>query len=165
MEERPDSSPTYVYLKAFLDHSKTYKHFLWLFKSQYQYAFSKLLPTEQLSLGGQASIRGYAENEIISDRGLMVTNELRSIPHSFWKNKIDELQFLLFLDFGWAANIDQLIYNQNSIVLASVGPGLRYKIKEYLSLRFDYGFQLKEVDRKTGGRKNYRGHFSIVCSF
>ncbi len=47
--------------------------------------------------------------------------------------------------------------------MLGVGPGLRYVINPYLSLRFDYGFQLLTTGFGTG--EHSRGHVGLVISY
>ena len=52
--------------------------------------------------------------------------------------------------------------NPNSNLLG-VGPGLRYAITPYLSLRFDYGFQM--IDTGLGNGEHSRAHVGVVVSY
>jgi hemolysin activation/secretion protein len=46
--------------------------------------------------------------------------------------------------------------------VASVGPGLRYRIGPNLSIRFDYGFQLSSKDLDSD---DSRAHVGVTLSF
>ena len=122
------------------------KNYSWVMSCLAQVASGKLLPSQQMSLGGHITVRGYKENEVIGDRGVLLKNELRTCPIKFLSGKFQsQLQFLGFVDFGYANQIDQNIMNRNSAILTSVGPGLRLNYKDVVTVVCDYGIQLKEV--------------------
>lgn len=164
--ERPGTKADYTYSRTTLDRITFLpKDFIWSFSSLFQWSSGKLLPSEELSLGGFMTVRGYDENEVISDRGILVKNELRSPVFSFFKRGVvrDELQFLAFADFGYAIDIDRNILDRNNVILASAGPGLRYTINPYLDFRLDYGFQLKSIsNRPFVSGDHSRIHLSFV---
>ena len=51
----------------------------------------------------------------------------------------------------------------DSYSLSSAGVGLRYSFATYLSLRADYGWQLK--DSPVGSQGDSRGHVGVVVSY
>lgn len=168
--ERQGADANYIYGVATLDWIvRLPANFAWSCASKGQYSTGPLLPSEELSLGGFLTVRGYDENEIISDRGFLLKNELRSpvFPLFLHMKKFkDEMQLLLFLDYGYANGIDPNILNQNSTHLASWGPGFYYRIQDYASVRFDYGFQLKTIhDRPFTDDDHSRMHLEAFVSF
>ncbi len=126
-----------------------------------------------MAVGGQYTVRGYRENALIGDIGLLFKNELRSpsfevfLRRSAGRSELkDELQCLLFLDTGWVAEVDKNIATTSKSILASAGPGMRYKINNYLDMRFDFGMQLKyNKQRLIGNGRRYRGHFFVQLSY
>jgi hemolysin activation/secretion protein len=167
-QERPGANSQYIYGMITLDSLYTLPlRFSWAFTGKVQFASGKLLPTEELSVGGYTSVRGYDENEVISDAGLIVRNELRTPDFSPSFRKIpDEVQFLAFCDFGYAVGVDPSVLPRNHAFLASVGPGIRYKIQDYFSLRLDYGFELHRIhDRPFAPPRFGRFHFGSIASF
>ncbi|MFA6502491.1 MAG: ShlB/FhaC/HecB family hemolysin secretion/activation protein, partial [Parachlamydiales bacterium] len=141
------------------------EYLFWAFSSYIQTTTSKLLPIEELSLGGMYTVRGYPENEIISDRGFYMRNELRLKEMSFY-NKKSNIQFLGFIDYGYGNDVDQNILDKNNAHLLSIGPGLRYNLKELLTVKFDYGFQLKEIYGRLFGKNiDSEAHLSVYWEF
>lgn len=136
-----------------------------------QWSNSNLLASEQLSLGGRDTIRGYEECEARGDEGWYTRNELRFPPLSFGKlfgnfrckEFNDRLVLLAFWDYGVAQNKHLLADENRDTELSSVGPALRYTITPYLNASFDYGFQL--LDTSLDANHHSKLHISITLSY
>ena len=120
-----------------------------------------LVPSEQLGFGGYSTVRGYEEQEINTDEGFVFNTEIRTPSISFGEllghpEFNDQLQFLGFWDYGAAHNHTLLPGEAYETPLSSIGAGLRYTINTYLSVRFDYGFQLINtgLDNDHGSHAN-----------
>ncbi len=137
-------------------------------KALFQVSDVNLLGSEQLGIGGYSSVRGYDEREANGDDGFLFSTELRSPSISpmkmmgigKWK---DQLLGLAFFDMGDAELHQALPGEDPSKLLASVGPGVRYSVNPYLSIRSDYGMQL--TDSGNNRRYNSRVHFGLVLSY
>jgi hemolysin activation/secretion protein len=148
----------------------------WIVRAVGQLSTDRLLPSEELGLGGYATVRGYEEREVNGDEGWFLVNELRSPPITLSKwlplpkkahdAPNDQLQFLVFTDYGVAYTLDPNKKDRGetgSTELWSLGTGFRFAINPFLSVRFDYGWQLK--DTKTNGSPNHRAHAAVLLSF
>jgi len=118
-----------------------------LLRGTLQMSDSNLVPSEQLGFGGYDTVRGYDEREVNADEGFIFTTEVRSPSISFgniyhWAGFNDELQILAFWDYGSAENHDPLPGEPDETPLSALGFGLRFSFNTYLTLRYDYGFQL-----------------------
>jgi hemolysin activation/secretion protein len=129
---------------------------------------ANLVPSEQLEFGGYDSVRGYDEDEVNADEGYIFSTEVRtptiSIGDLFHCPQVrDQLQLLAFWDYGSASNHTLLPGEPDETTLSSVGGGVRYTINTYLSVRFDYGFQLHSTgfDSDRGSRSD----LGIVLSY
>ena len=129
---------------------------------------ANLAPSEQLGFGGYDTVRGYDEREVNTDDGFILTTEVRSPTISLGDlvhlPKIkDQLQFLAFWDYGSGSNHAPLPGESSEIPLSSLGVGLRYTINTYLSIRYDYAFQLLHTgfDNDHGSRSD----IGIVLSY
>ncbi|NJN39407.1 MAG: BamA/TamA family outer membrane protein [Acaryochloridaceae cyanobacterium CSU_3_4] len=102
-----------------------------------------LLGIEQLSLGGNDSVRGYRQNAFLRDNGALGSCEL-GIP-LYTSNK-HALQLRPFVDFGTGWNnerIDPLAGPiETSRTLLSVGLGLTYQLKDNLFAQINWGIPL-----------------------
>jgi hemolysin activation/secretion protein len=125
-----------------------------------QLASAALMPTEQYGLGGYNTVRGYDERSANGDNAYVFNTELRTPPGSIFKifdnQEVDDsFQFLAFFDYGFVGNIKPVPGTpEQTVFLMSVGPGLRYNIDRFVSVRFDWGFQLHQapIGSVTGSR-------------
>ena len=118
----------------------------WLLKTSLSTQLSpdKLLPIEQLTVGGLGSVRGYRQNLIIGDNGLVgvVEGQLPLVKSSTWGS----VSLAPFFDVGtiWS-NLDESNDNRSN-TLASLGLGLNYQVEEILDAQIFYGVPLIEAD-------------------
>jgi hemolysin activation/secretion protein len=149
--------------------------FTWTVRGLVQESDANLLPSEQLGLGGYATVRGYDERAANGDNGFLVSTEVATPPVSIAeflgiKKVKDQLQFLGFVDYGGTSlhQITPADVNPNSNLLG-VGPGLRYVINPYVSVRFDYGFQMTDstdyVNTGFDSHHHSRGHLGVIVSY
>lgn len=146
--------------------------FTYVLRAVGQVSSGNLLPSEQLSFGGYDSIRGYQQNMWNTDEGWQLTNELRfpafSISSIFsdpigknWAN--DKFQFLFFWDYGVASNRYIQPGESRYATFSSIGPGFRYSIGQYFSMRFDYGIRLN--DSNVGVPEGQSMDLAITLSY
>lgn len=140
--------------------------FSWHIAGTYQWADSQLLPSEQVGLGGSATVRGYNERTVNGDDGWIINNELRTPAFRLGNllgkpGQPDTIQFLLFSDYGAARS------PEGDFDLVSVGGGLRFNISSHFQFRFDYGWQLtdKRLPTPGGEPRDSRAHMAALLSF
>lgn len=127
-----------------------------------------LLPSEQMGMGGPDTVRGYEQRQLNFDNGLIGNFELKTIPFPLitkikkWKIQ-DSLQILAFFDVGVGGNTKSNFGLPSRDYIAGIGPGLRYLIEPYVSLRFDWGFKLHQNALFQGGSNMV--YFSFLCSY
>ena len=148
--------------------------FTWTVRGELQESDANLLPSEQLGMGGYETVRGYDERTANGDDGFLVSTEVATPPVSianlFGCQKIkDQLQFLGFVDYGGTSlhQVTPADVNPNSNLLG-IGPGFRYVINPYVSIRFDYGFQMTDtnyVDTGFDSHHHSRAHLGILVSY
>ena len=123
------------------------------------------LPTaEQFGLGGANTVRGYYEQQFIADNAICINFEVYTPPFGLFKTKTlrNELSFVAFVDYGYGYNYSVVAPEFREQHLIGIGPGLRYDISTYFSLKLDYGFQLKGI---TGDSQFGRLNFSAIASY
>ncbi|WP_421781715.1 ShlB/FhaC/HecB family hemolysin secretion/activation protein [Kiloniella litopenaei] len=168
---RANTRSRYYYLRLNLQRvTQLPWDFSWMTNIVQQTTGSRLTVAEQLSLGGYQTIRGYDERKVNGDSGYVIRNDLLSTPMRFLKHLDidiqDRLQLLFFFDYGKLRGVDGLASNRDSAILSSTGPGFRYSVGNNLSVRFDYGWQVKRVeDLGLSSRNNGRMHMSIIASY
>jgi len=120
-----------------------------------------LVNSEQLSLGGVDSIRGFPENEYLADYGWISSFELRMpaflIPSQFKvpfsTNGIslrDSLQFVGFVDFGTGYLKQARVGEMEKKSLIGAGFGLRYEFNDHLRGKIDIGFPMGKEEPSDG---------------
>jgi hemolysin activation/secretion protein len=140
-------------------------NFSWVLRAWGQLSSDRLLPSEELALGGYNTIRGYDERVVIGDNGWIINNELRSPPMPLGLLGFqDQLQILGFFDYGGLRLIDPIPADGLNVnnTLYSTGVGLRYTVSHHVSFRFDYGIPLihKEINAESS-----RFHAGVLVSF
>jgi hemolysin activation/secretion protein len=134
-----------------------------LLKADLQLANDALVPFEQYSVGGQLSVRGYRQDNLIGDNGFFSSVEIRTpilrIPA--WKTT---LQITPFFDFG-------TVWNQTSNTeldkntLFSVGLGLRLLISNSFNARIDWGIPLVELESNGDTLQEQGLYFQVEYRF
>ncbi|MEQ9622317.1 ShlB/FhaC/HecB family hemolysin secretion/activation protein [Coleofasciculus chthonoplastes] len=114
-----------------------------------------LLSLERFGIGGGDSIRGYRQNQQVTDNGIWGSLEVR-IPLTSNPN---QLQLVPFFDIGTAWNNQDDHPNPNTI--ASLGLGLNWRINSDLDLRLDYGIPLIKVNQRGDSLQESGFHFSL----
>ena len=118
---------------------------LLILRGNLQLSNDAILSAEQFSLGGVNTVRGYRQDTILTDNGLLVSAELR-LPILKGFSELGIVQIIPFLDFGkgWN-NFD--VPNPEPQNLASLGMGLLWQ-EENFNFRLDYGIPLINVDSR-----------------
>ncbi len=131
-----------------------------------QFSPSNLIPSEQFSLGGYSTVRGYEERVVGGDNAVCGNFEIRTpkySPLSLWLPKVeDSLAVIGFVDAGYAWFNEAVPKTPLDQALLGVGPGLRYSISSYFSSRFDVGFPLMKVEKDSN---KPRVHFNAIWSY
>ena len=96
-----------------------------------------LLPLERFSVGGIDTIRGYAQNQLVTDNAVTASTELR-LPVA------DDLQLTPFIDIGGGWN--NQTPDPDPAFLLGLGLGLRWQPTNDFNLRIDYGIPLISPD-------------------
>ena len=130
-----------------------------ILRSELQFANDSLLAQERFSLGGLNSVRGYRHNFLLTDSGIFASAEVK-LPLTRFANNEGILQFIPFIDFGTAWNIDSEA-NIESETLVSVGMGLQLDLNDVFNARIDWGIPLVEVDSEPNTLQENGIYFSI----
>jgi len=120
-------------------------------RGRFQWTPNTLLPSEEMGLGGDDTLRGYAPYSVQGDRGWDVQTELRTPAFAFFGESGPAFQPFLFVDAGHVWNkIDQPGEVQAGM-LSSVGVGLRFQWSRFVNARVTYGQPLRAAG--PGGSK------------
>ncbi|MEM9503835.1 MAG: ShlB/FhaC/HecB family hemolysin secretion/activation protein, partial [Cyanobacteria bacterium P01_E01_bin.43] len=98
-----------------------------------------LLGLERFGLGGQQTVRGYRQDQILTDNALLGGIEVR-VP--VYSDRDQELQLLLapFIDIGHGWNVSGA--NPANNTLLSTGAGLIFTLSDRFNARLDWGIPL-----------------------
>jgi len=115
-----------------------------LLQGYVQMADRPLLSLEQLGLGGFDSVRGYRQDQLLTDNGLYGSIEAR-IP-IFRIRQIDSVaQITPFVDWGMGWNSGDRT-DPTEKHLASIGIGLRWQFSDRATARLEWGIPLLNSD-------------------
>lgn len=109
-----------------------------------QLAGAPLVSTEQQSLGGLDTVRGYLESEALGDYGGFVQAELRS-PQLAERigHRVNDLRFFVFFDAGTVGIHDPLPEQARAYTMSSTGVGLRARLLDYFNLEMEDAIPLE----------------------
>lgn len=114
-----------------------------------------LLSLERFSMGGVETVRGYRQNQLVADNGILGSVEVR-VPLTFDPRV---LQIAPFFEIGTAWNNREI--NPEPATIASLGLGLRWLISPDLSFRLDYGIPLISVSNRGNSLQENGLYFSV----
>lgn len=138
-----------------------------LFRTDLRLSNDPLLPMEKFSIGGATTVRGYRENQLTTDNGVISAFEWRipvaqlKIP-GVSKGQNDGFLHLVlpFFDFGQGWNTDSPDPSPDNIY--SVGTGLRWTVTPKILAEVYWGYALRDVEES--GEYNIQDdgiHFQI----
>ena len=142
--------------------------FGWQVSLALQQSSDNLLGSEQLALSGVYGVRGYEENALYADEGLLLRNELQLPGLSLLQPGLhsggaeDHLLLLIFADYGRGNSVTRLSGEPARQRIAAVGLGAHYSLGQHLSASLEYGWQQKDL---AGQGRDNRAHMSINVSF
>jgi len=111
-----------------------------------QWTGESLLALEQLSVGGFNTVRGYLENQLVRDRGISSSVEVR-VPVLFQKSGAAMLSLAPFFDFGGGWNLHQ---SAGPSTISSAGVGLVFNLDRHISAEIYWGGRFRDVNIPKG---------------
>jgi hemolysin activation/secretion protein len=134
---------------------------LFLARGDLQLAADSLVPLEQFGLGGQVSVRGYRQDALLTDNGMLLSAEFRLPIVRFTKMK-SVLQLTPFIDIGkgWNHNDE----NPSPSTLVGTGLGLLWQQGNNFSARLDLGIPLTSISGEKRSLQENGLYFSLSYS-
>lgn len=133
---------------------------LLLVRGDLQVADRDLVPLEQFGIGGQYTVRGYRQDSLLTDNGVLLSTELR-LPILKTSRNNGVLQVTPFIDLGTGWNHGENDPNPNTLVGA--GLGLLWQQGNFAA-RIDYGIPLVSIDTDKSTLQDNGIYFSIRYS-
>ena len=130
---------------------------LFLMRTDLQLAGNRLVPLEQFGLGGSRTVRGYRQNELLTDSGILFSSEVR-LPVLRVEEVSGLLQIAPFVDIGHSWNVGA--ENPDPATLAAVGLGVLWQM-DRLNARMDVGFPLVDTDTQGNSLQENGIYFTV----
>lgn len=143
--------------------------FLLQLRATGQYTDSRLISTEQVLAGGYLTVRGFDENLVRGDYGVICNADLifpsLGVLHPCFPRMDDKFNLLLFYDGAWLGNVDAP-ETEPGPSLQSVGVGFTWRFGEKAQARATYGWNagthgLAEPEAISDGKL----HFGVIVTF
>jgi hemolysin activation/secretion protein len=131
---------------------------LLLVRTDLQFSNDSMLPLEQFGVGGARSVRGYRQDLLLTDNGMLISAELR-IPVLRSPSVDGLLQVAPFIDIGTGWNVESIDPDPNTLV--GLGVGLLWRQEDF-SARLDWGIPLTNADLRNRTWQESGVYFSIV---
>ncbi len=110
---------------------------------------------ERFSIGGVDTVRGYRQNQLVADNGILGSVEVR-VPLT---SDPKVLQLVPFFEIGTVWNNREI--DPDPATISSLGLGLRWLIIPNFSLHLDYGIPLISVGDRGNSLQENGLYFSI----
>lgn len=113
-----------------------------------QLASDPLLPLEQFALGGRYTVRGYRENTLVQDNGLVASVELRLPVYERYSPRFT-FELVPFIDMGrsWNESRSSGLSSDQRQTISSVGVGGRWTVSGWGFAELYWGHTLDKVSR------------------
>lgn len=133
---------------------------LLLIRGDVQLSDRNLVPLEQFGVGGQETVRGYRQDALLTDNGLLFSTELR-LPILRTGNT-GLVQLTPFVDVGTGWNRGGNNPDPNALVGAGIG--LLWRQGDNFSARLDWGIPLVSIDSEKRSLQENGIYFSVRYS-
>lgn len=120
-----------------------------LLRADLQLSNDPLYTIEQFAVGGQGSVRGYRENQLVRDNGIVGSIEGRypigrvPLPYVSQGSEDGVIRIAPFFDIGSSWNTGRPTPSPET--LASVGLGLRWAVSSRVEAVLYYGYALNDI--------------------
>lgn len=120
-----------------------------------------LLTLERYGLGGQASVRGYRQDELLTDNGAALSAEVR---FPLWRHRQHNglLQLAPFIEGGYGWN--NRSPDPDTQTLIGIGTGILFQVEDF-DLRVDLGIPLIDTGGSDSSLQEQGVYFSLGYSF
>jgi len=130
-----------------------------LVRGDLQFADRDLVPLEQFGIGGQSSVRGYRQDSLLTDNGLLLSAEVR-LPVARIPSWDATLQVAPFFDLGHGWNKDSDNQPEEKTLMGT-GLGFIWRQGNNFSARVDWGFPLVDVENEDDTWQENGIYFSV----
>lgn len=159
----PDSDFTALLLQAEYVHQFDWRNAQLLGRITAQGTEDPLLPVEKLAVGGGRTVRGYRENLLVRDEGVIASIEAR-VPLFVDDAGVSRIGLSIapFVDYGVARDRLETLASSESQELLSAGAGLLWNPWKPLHVEVYYGHRFEDVDDSGDGLQDDGVHFRVT---
>ncbi len=162
--KRYQSESNFIYVRGDLSRLQTLPFGAQLFgKTQFQLSNEPLVNSEQFSAGGQDTVRGYLESEVLGDNAIIGSLEIRTPPITLLGPKVNDWRGFMFAEGGQASILQPLPEQQAIFDLASIGAGMRIELVDHLNGSIDLALPLITSTNTKAGHP--RVEFRVWAAF
>jgi hemolysin activation/secretion protein len=129
-----------------------------VFRTDIQLANDSLLPMERFSIGGMNSVRGYRENQLVRDNGVVSSIEFR-VPVIYDKQREAVVQLAAFVDSGWSWNTRK--ETPDPVNISSIGAGIRWAVTRKANFMIYAGHPLRKIHETDHDLQDEGIHFQL----
>lgn len=136
-----------------------------LLRASFQWTPDPLLSLEQFVIGGAGTVRGYRENQLVRDTGVLLSAELQ-LEVLRWRD--GEVRLGPFVDFGagWDVAEAGTPRSRGPDSLSSAGVGLEFRLGRHVNGRVDWGYAFRDtgVPPEDKDLQDLGIHFRVAAS-
>lgn len=160
---RAGAEASYAYVRAGIDH--TYflpKDWRLNFDVETQFSGNRLITSEQIFIGGFNSVRGFEENALRGDNGILAGIQLETPSIELFSRASDKfkdgIRALAFFDYGAVSVHGDEVAGDDAGFLASAGIGFTYQAGRHFTAEGAFGFPISSsgVVGSDDGQFNFR---------
>ena len=141
---------------------KLLRESLLIIRANAQLSDEPLLSSEQFSLGGLNSVRGYRENQLLRDNGIFASVEMR-FPLVLRKDGAPAVSLAPFVDWGTGWDVNKVDDHNETIV--SAGLGLLFQPSKHMSATVYWGHPFVRLADTGGSSSLQDAGWHITVSF
>jgi hemolysin activation/secretion protein len=138
---------------------------LLVLRADAQFSRQPLFSFEQLAIGGIDTVRGYRENTLVRDTGIVSSVEWRvpvlDVNVPFAEARASQLFVVPFFDYGSGRNKDSPTPLPHTI--SSAGAGLRWEASPNVLAEFYYAYALRDVHAGERDLQDNGIHFRLTA--
>ncbi|MCT7997564.1 filamentous hemagglutinin N-terminal domain-containing protein [Laspinema olomoucense] len=132
---------------------------LLLVRGDVQLSGNDLVSFEQIGIGGLDTVRGYRQDALLTDNGVLGSVELRLPIYNFdGGNSVVQVAPFLDVGTGWNSGGRD---NPDTTSLVSAGIGLQLNLRDKLNARLDFGLPIVDIDSRDRTWQENGVHFSV----
>lgn len=163
---RAGSSADYTFFRAGVDHSVFLQNgSIFNAEIEGQMSAHRLIGSELMYLGGMNTVRGFQENVVRGDNGIVARFELQSDGVSVSKDEgvTDSLRLFGFYDVGSVSIEGTATANEGSASISGAGVGLTYANNKGFNAELAYGWKVHDSKYNVNDSDHGQFHFRVIA--